>query len=491
MGGLFYGIAACLILFNWPERPPLDLPPALRLGGWALLCGALYLLAIALLRNSDRLGRTRRGLLALNLAVAAVSAHLLGLAADVGAAMQTIPAALTIFAGFLLQTAPLLLLLRRAESRVMDVGRPAAYLAFHLRQYAFAAAPFALISGLMQAATQIRAFAEPLTVWPSLWFLPLFVVVLLFFVLAPLALRFILPARPLPTGPLRSTLERLAGAVGVRVRQIYVWRTRPLFLPNASVAGVLPQLRYVFVTDALLEFPDDEVAAVFAHELGHARLWHPPLYMCLAASFGAFTMWLDRALPAATAVASVRLGVPPEALAAAAVLAALALFWLVFFGWVSRRFEQAADLFAAETVGAAPFVNALARIEVRHGASARAPLHWRHFPVPRRIAVLRAAASDPSARRAVVNSTTTALVLVGIVTLTLLGFYLWCLLDDFALPHDVILYRRAVAAARAGDLAEAEALARRAHRLRPDSETYSGLLEWLRKRRREDAPRRR
>ena len=38
---------------------------------------------------------------------------------------------------------------------------------------------------------------------------------------------------------------------------------------NAAVAGFLPPFRYVFLSDGLLSYlGDEEIAAVFAHEMG-------------------------------------------------------------------------------------------------------------------------------------------------------------------------------------------------------------------------------
>ena len=84
--------------------------------------------------------------------------------------------------------------------------------------------------------------------------------------------------------------------MGVRCRDFKIWQTDRQVL-NAAVAGLLPSMRYVFVTDALLLYlRDDEMEAVIAHELGHVRRRHLLLRLLLlslplwiAANFQAFS----------------------------------------------------------------------------------------------------------------------------------------------------------------------------------------------------------
>ncbi len=75
----------------------------------------------------------------------------------------------------------------------------------------------------------------------------------------------------LPTSPLRDRLTELTRRMGVRCRDFRIWQTDRQVL-NAAVAGLLPSVRTIFMTDALLLYlRDDEMEAVIAHELGHVR----------------------------------------------------------------------------------------------------------------------------------------------------------------------------------------------------------------------------
>jgi Zn-dependent protease with chaperone function len=187
------------------------------------------------------------------------------------------------------------------------------------------------------------------------------------FVLAPLIIRYIWDTVPLPGGDMRDRLVRMCRLHQVRVRELLLWRTYGGMI-NAAVMGLIAPLRYILLSDALLEqVPRDQVEAVMAHELAHVRKRH--MFWLLAAAGGtlgliqaagwglARTGWLRAALatsaPAGGPRGEPRLAGPwealltsPEALVAS-LIALAAVGWFLIFGWVSRRFERQADAFAA------------------------------------------------------------------------------------------------------------------------------------------------
>jgi STE24 endopeptidase len=97
-------------------------------------------------------------------------------------------------------------------------------------------------------------------------------VVLLSFVLPVLVEPVFNRFTPMPPGPLRTELTALAARDGVPVRDVLVAdasrRTRAV---NAYVSGLGPTRRIVVYDTLLREAPPEEVTAVVAHELGHAR----------------------------------------------------------------------------------------------------------------------------------------------------------------------------------------------------------------------------
>lgn len=262
--------------------------------------------------------------------------------------------------------------------------------------------------------------------------LPLFVLVM------PLLAKPLLGLKPLPPGPTRSRLEALARRLRFRYADLLLWPTHGS-MANAFIAGLIPQARYVVFTDRILdEFPEDEVDAIFGHEVGHQRHGHLWLYagfillsvavltagaLWAAKTFGAG--WLDPT----TADAPWWLALPPVGLAATYVF--------LVFGFLSRRCERQADVFGCRAVSCAnpaceghhpdtdyptggtglcpigirTFVRALERVELLHGPDDPAPRRaaaralrgafgwvraWQHGPVRRRVGFLLGLIDDPA-----------------------------------------------------------------------------------------------
>ncbi|MET7750971.1 M48 family metallopeptidase [Micromonospora sp. NPDC005367] len=97
-------------------------------------------------------------------------------------------------------------------------------------------------------------------------------VVLLSFVLPVLVEPVFNRFTPMEQGPQRTELMAMAARDGVPVRDVLVAdasrRTRAV---NAYVSGIGPTRRVVVYDTLLREAPPEEVTAVVAHELGHAR----------------------------------------------------------------------------------------------------------------------------------------------------------------------------------------------------------------------------
>ncbi len=253
------------------------------------------------------------------------------------------------------------------------------------------------------------------------------------FAIVALALPFIpgifaraLHADPLPPGRLRNVLEAAAEKIGLRYKEIRVWRTGGRVY-NAMVVGFTPGTRTVFLTDALISaMPEDEILAVFFHEAGHAKKHHLPLFLVLFFSLSLLFHAASGPLDA--------LGVPPWL----QILLHLAAIWFVILGWVSRRFEREADIYGAEHAavldpkappipvpglprplprGAAMMARALERIRTIVGYSGS----HRHGSVEERITYVAHHAIDPGTRLAFkrqVRGVKLAIVLVFLAAVT-------------------------------------------------------------------------
>jgi Zn-dependent protease with chaperone function len=151
-----------------------------------------------------------------------------------------------------------------------------------------------------------------------------------------------------------ARLSRLAAGAGVPVHG-RVMHTRARKVANAMNLGWLPRLRYVVITDYLLDgLTEEETDAVLAHELGHARHYDTLVRLLLSYVF---------LIPPSLFLAS--LGGNAPGIYQACVFAVFAVMVLGFrrlFGALAIRQELAADDLAARLVGPAALNTALARL---------------------------------------------------------------------------------------------------------------------------------
>ena len=212
------------------------------------------------------------------------------------------------------------------------------------------------------------------------------------FALIPPVMTRVWDTVPIPPGELREELESLARAHRVRLRRFLVWRTHGSML-NGAVIGITPWLRYIVLTDALLEsLTEAEVEAVAAHEVAHVRKRHM-LWLALSVIGAALLFGEGSALvlDAAGAHESV-------ALWGGAGISLVAV--LLILGAVSRRFEWQADAFAARHLsggaagavtdaGAGAMSSALGRVARLNGIP-ESRFTWRHGSIATRRRRLRA-----------------------------------------------------------------------------------------------------
>ena len=298
------------------------------------------------------------------------------------------------------------------------------YLGFNLRHhFLIGAVPMMLI---LFGANLARGYEKLLVAWTGVGWAPdalLGLVAAAVFVFSPLILRRIWKTAPLEDGPLRDRLETICRRIGLRCRDILVWHSDGVMI-NAAVMGLFARVRFVLLSDALLETMDTrQIEAVFGHEAGHVRHRHIQHFLIFA-----FVGWLSVvgmmellarvAIEAGWDRAVSAMGIQTISVAAAA------LFWGLGFGWISRRFEREADMFAATCVtpdpdqchepcsvhlddpsldvrnrvcatGASIFTSALDRVAVLNGIP-HEEKSWRHSSIGFRIRFLQSLAGDPA-----------------------------------------------------------------------------------------------
>ncbi len=265
------------------------------------------------------------------------------------------------------------------------------------------------------------------------------VVVLVF---APWMLRYIWSTEPLPAGPLRNRFIATCGQIGLRYREILLWHTHGMAV-NAAVMGFVRPLRYILVSDALLETMDeDEIEAVFGHEAGHVRHWHLPFFGLFAivsmyAAGGAMhlLLFLDQHVE--------RFPQIDAGMFQLVALVVLMLMWLFGFAWLSRKFERQADLFGVRCItadvrqcsdhcpvhggwrsgglcvtAANLFGRTLARIADLNGIPREAP-SWRHGSIGSRCRLIDEFAGNAAALKRFER--VIVLIKTGLIAATLVG----------------------------------------------------------------------
>lgn len=256
---------------------------------------------------------------------------------------------------------------------------------FQARMLLSGAAPFAIyvgLSALFGARDEVRVRLEEVSLYNTLFTLALLGVFLGFL---PLLLRNTWSTTRMPQDDVRDLLEDVARKSGFEYRELLRWNTGGQ-MANAAIVGFTRRTRVVLFTDALLQLLHPrEIAAVFAHEIGHARRRH-------AATFVVFVVIVFVGVQVA-----LDLGAVEDPWVALGLLGGLLALWLVLFGYLSRRFELDADLASLETIGdPLPLASALLRVT---GAHAHERDGWRHFSTARRVRFLAEAAGDPDQGR--------------------------------------------------------------------------------------------
>ena len=260
--------------------------------------------------------------------------------------------------------------------------------AFQVRMFLSGLAPlvvYLLVASMVGWSDSLRIHVERIALLNAI-FVGLLLVLLASFL--PRLLQGTWDTAPLGRGPVRELFEAVAERASFRARDLLVWRTGNL-MANAAIVGLFPRSRVVLFSDSLLSMLGPrELAAVFAHEIGHAMRHHVAVFMAWVAAFflggDLIVNWLLEQLESDSTWLAGGLGV------------GVFVLWFLVFGWLSRRFELEADLYSIDLLGDTPgMISALERV----GGRLRDVAGWRHFSTADRIAFLLRASSDPSFAR--------------------------------------------------------------------------------------------
>jgi Zn-dependent protease with chaperone function len=247
------------------------------------------------------------------------------------------------------------------------------------------------------------------------------------FVGFPWLLRLVLGLKPLPAGPLRDRLLAAARRLRFRCSNILLWNTNG-GVANAMVAGIVPGIRYVLLTDRLVnELPAEEVEAVFGHEVGHVKHRHMLYYLgFLLVSLLAVGRLCEISVQVAKtyypALESYQMN---DDLAQLPMVGLAGAYIFVVFGFLSRRCERQADIYGCRAVscvepdcpghdegaalapagrglcstGIRTFIAALEKVAQLNHISRNRPgwlQSWQHSTIARRVEFLQRMLADPT-----------------------------------------------------------------------------------------------
>jgi Zn-dependent protease with chaperone function len=207
------------------------------------------------------------------------------------------------------------------------------------------------------------------------------------------------PIKPLDRDALRARLLALADRAGARVLGAYEWglaaKTKRA---NAALAGIGATRRILVSDTMLMEYSDDEIEVVLAHEMAHhvhGDIWKGIVFesgLILAGFYLAARLLRWLAAPIGLRGAADIAGLPLLLLAAGAV----SVLMLPIAHALSRAFERSADRFALDlTRNPSAFVSAMRRLAAQNLAEDNPSkvvqvLFYSHPPIRERIAAAEA-----------------------------------------------------------------------------------------------------
>ncbi len=333
------------------------------------------------------------------------------------------------------------------------------YLVFHIRHHLLAiVVPMTLILLSRDVARWFEPFIQNRTGFDYVSDVALVCAAATVFVIAPWILKHVWTTVPLPTGALRQRLERLCQRIGLRCRDILVWKSGGMVV-NAAVMGLFRPFRFVILSDGLIDSMNDEqLEAVFGHEAGHVRHKHFHFFLLFAMGSLLITSgvmeWTYLSWRDSTLTESAR-----QIVIQAIGLVTILMLWFFGFGFISRAFERQADVFGAQCVtpmdpaacrrscgvhpqpmpsqadgverictsAAETLAGALARVATLNGIGRDEP-SWRHSSISSRMAFIRSLSGDPAKLRRFRNLIVRiklTLVVVCVGGLAISVVYLW------------------------------------------------------------------
>lgn len=205
--------------------------------------------------------------------------------------------------------------------------------------------------------------------------------------------------KPLEEGSLRNKIESYGDKVGFKLNKIFVLDgSKRSTKANAYFSGFGSEKRVTLFDTLINDLDEDEIVAVFAHEVGHYKRKHIIFNLVLSILLTGFTLWL-LSLFVASPVLSAALGVNQPTfhiglIAFGILYTPISEITGLFMNMVSRKFEYQADNYAKETFAPEPLITSLKKLS-KNSLSNLTPhpayefYHYSHPSLAKRIRNLR------------------------------------------------------------------------------------------------------
>jgi Zn-dependent protease with chaperone function len=251
--------------------------------------------------------------------------------------------------------------------------------------------------------------------WPSLQaflsepagemvFFALFLVVLMIFM--PRLIQSWWGCEPFPASEKAQALRDFLREKGFKYRQMLKW---PIFegrMLTAGIMGLVPRYRYILITESLVNILSlEELKAVLAHEVGHAKYRHLLFYLLfflgfMFLSFGLFDIFLYFLAAHPYFMNMVQEGDAEGGslfylLLSLPILLTMFVYFRYVMGFFMRHFERQADLYSALSMGSPrQTISSLEKIALLGGRIRDLP-SWHHFSIRERVECLWRTTTEP------------------------------------------------------------------------------------------------
>ncbi|MGE5839863.1 MAG: M48 family metalloprotease [Deltaproteobacteria bacterium] len=331
-------------------------------------------------------------------------------------------------------------------------------------------------------------------------FFSLFLFVLMIFM--PGLIRYWWGCRPFPPSEKVSALKEFLEEKKFRYRDLLSWSIFEGRMMTAGIMGLVPRFRYILVTESLMDILSlEELKAVVAHEMGHARYRHFVFYIVFFIGFAVVStgLWDFFAVLLATRPFFMKYLETDAGLLylvmALPVLVSMVVYFRYVMGFFMRHFERQADLYSAVIMGGpSETISSLEKIAILSGKIRDLP-SWHHFSIRQRVDTLWKFLRDPGVIRRQ-NRFLAVCFTLYLVAMISLGYFLnfspakeqlfneWeekAITEHLAEnPNDVVLLQRlAMFYHKRGELRETIKLYERVLSLDPNQPVALNNLAWI------------